>query len=104
MKFTKKNLVDQLGFNEEDTAIVLEYQKRLTILAELEDIEGFCVDARALWEQLEHPQSLFLDWVRRRFLPYGFHKNIDFSVTQICTTENTEAVGMNQQVNYLLPV
>lgn len=102
MKFTKKNLIDQLGFKEEDAEIVLQYQKKLPILAELEDIDGFCVDAKALWEQLERPQSRYRDWVRRKFTPYGFRENVDFVGAQKCAPENTGVSGMDQEMNHVL--
>ena len=50
-KFTKKEL-ERLNCKPEDISLILEYQMRLPILTENQDVEGFCVDARTLWEQL----------------------------------------------------
>ena len=65
-KFSKRQLLDQCGFNAEETQIILDYQKKLPILVENDNVEGFCIDARDLWKQLGEPQGKFADWVKRK--------------------------------------
>lgn len=77
-KFTKRQLMDQCGFTDEETKIILEYQKKLPILVDNDETEGFCINARDLWTQLGGPQGQFNKWVERKFKPYGFVKNVDF--------------------------
>lgn len=77
-QFTKRQLLDQCGFTAEETQIILDYQKRLPILVEDEDVDGICINARDLWVQLGEPQGKFADWTKRKFKPYGFLENVDF--------------------------
>lgn len=67
-KFTKRQLLDQCGFTAEETTIILNYQKKLPILVENENVDGFCVNARDLWEQLGKPQGKFADWSKRKLI------------------------------------
>jgi len=67
-KFTKKQLLDQCGFNAEETQIILDYQKKLPVLAENNDVNIFCVNARDLWVQLDKPQGKFSDWIKRKLI------------------------------------
>lgn len=66
--FTKRQLLEQSGFNAEETKIILDYQKTLPILFDKEDTSGFCVNARDLWLQLGSPQGKFADWIRRKLV------------------------------------
>ena len=49
--FTKKQL-ERIGCSNEKIQLVLDYQKRLPVLVNNEDVEGFCVNTRQLHEQL----------------------------------------------------
>lgn len=62
--FTKRQLMDQCGFTDEESKMILTYQKKLPVLTE--DADGFCVSARDLWVQLGEPQGRFADWVKRK--------------------------------------
>jgi phage anti-repressor protein len=75
--FTRKQLQEQLGFDAEETKIILEYQKKLPVLVENDDIEGFCVNARDLHIQLQVKRK-FTDWIKRRLSSYNFKENLDF--------------------------
>lgn len=77
-KFTKRQLLDQCGFTAEETQVILDYQKKLPVLVEKDEVEGFCINAKDLWNQLECPQGQFNKWVDRKFKPYGFKENVDF--------------------------
>lgn len=67
-KFTKRQLLDQCGFTAEETQTILDYQKTLPILVENDDVNGFCVNARDLWNQLDKPQGKFADWIKRKMI------------------------------------
>lgn len=52
-------------------------------------MENFCIDARQLWNELNCPQGQFNKWVERKFKPYGFTEDVDFSTHgQKCPTAN----------------
>lgn len=67
-KFTKRQLLDQCGFTAEESQLIMMYQKRLPILVENDEVDGFCVNARDLWEQLDKPQGKFADWTKRKIV------------------------------------
>ena len=67
-KFNKRQLVDQCGFTADEAKVILEYQKKLPILIENNDTDGFSVNARDLWKQLGEPQGKFADWIKRKLL------------------------------------
>lgn len=67
-RFNKRQLLDQCGFTAEETQIILNYQKSLPILVENDEVDGFCVNARDLWFQLDKPQGKFTNWTKRKLL------------------------------------
>lgn len=94
--------LERLECSPEDVALILEYQKRLPILLENYDKDGFCVNARDLWEQLDRSQGKFANFVTRRFKPRGFVENVDFTaITQICDIVNGNG-GYTEVTEYLL--
>ena len=88
-KFTRKEL-QRICCNDDEIKLIMDYQKRFPIILDNEDnIEKFCIDARQLWEELECPQGQFNKWVERKFKPYGFVENVDFTAFgQKCPTAN----------------
>ena len=76
--FSKRQLVDQLGFSADEAYIILEYQKKLPILIENEEIGGFCVDARDLWLQLGSYTTNYSLWFHKRIKSYKLAENVDF--------------------------
>lgn len=78
-KFTRKEL-QRICCNDDEIKLIMDYQKRFPIILDNEDnIEKFYIDARQLWEELECPQGQFNKWVERKFKPYGFVENVDFT-------------------------
>lgn len=76
MRFTKRQLLDQIGFTAEETKIILTFQDKLPILADMDcNIEDFCVNARDLWEQLQVGKQ-FSHWIKNNL--DGYTENIDF--------------------------
>lgn len=67
-KFTKRQLLDQCGFTAEESKIILDYQKKLPILVDNDEVDGYCIDARNLWKQLGEPQGKFPDWIKRKVI------------------------------------
>lgn len=67
-RFTKRQLLDQCGFTAEETKTILDYQKKLPILVDNDDTDGFCINARDLWKQLGEPQGKFADWIKRKLI------------------------------------
>ena len=49
-KFNKRQLLNQCGFTAEEVQIILDYQKKLPVLSQVND--GLCVTARDLFSQL----------------------------------------------------
>lgn len=89
-KFNKRQLLDQYGFTAEETQIILDYQKKLPILVENDDVEGFCVNARDLWIQLDKPQGKFADWAKRKLISKKTKGGI------ITFQENKDYIGFSQ--------
>ena len=78
-KFTKRQLLDQCGFNSDEVQIILEYQRKLPVLVENVDIDGFCVNARDLWKQLG-VKTQFSKWIQSNLDVGGSEENEDFIV------------------------
>ncbi len=77
--FTRKQLVNQCGFSQEEADLILDYQKKIPILVENDGIEGFCVNARDLWTQLKQPYGQFSKWINARVKSYSLIESIDFT-------------------------
>ena len=109
-KFNKRQLVDQCGFTPDETKTILDYQKKLPILVENDNMDNFCVDARDLWKQLGEPQGKFADWIKRKLITKKtkggaliFIENKDYStISQKCEIANTG--GFKEHLEYMLTV
>ena len=101
-KFSRKEL-ERLNCSEEEINLILAYQKKLPILVDNNSIKGFSVNARILWEQLECPQGQFTKWVNRKFEPYGFKENIDFSPSSQISL-NGSASGIKETIEFFLTI
>lgn len=109
-KFTKRQLLDQCGFEAKEAQIILDYQKKLPVLVENEGINEFCINARDLWKQLGEPQGKFADWVKRKLVSKKtkggvlifFEKKDYITVSQKCEIANTK--GFKSINEYLLTV
>ena len=99
--FTAKDL-EKLECSSDEIGLIMEYQKRLPILMENYGENGFCVNARDLWEQLDRSQGKFGNFVNRRFKPRGFVESVDFTaVTLNCDIVNGNG-GYTEITEYLL--
>lgn len=76
--FTRKELQEQIGFNADETKIIMEYQKKLPILIENDEFDGFCVNARDLWTQMEVGRQ-FSKWISDSIEKGNFTESIDYS-------------------------
>lgn len=56
-KFSKRQLIDQCGFNADEAKIILDYQKKLPILSEDNETNSLCTNARDLFSQLNGNNS-----------------------------------------------
>lgn len=109
-KFNKRQLLDQCGFTAEEAQIILDYQKKLPILVENDEVEGFCVNARDLWVQLDKPQGKFADWIKRKIITKKtkggillFTENKDYStISQKCEIANSG--GFKEHKEYLFTI
>lgn len=109
-KFTKRQLLDQYGFTAEETQVILDYQKNLPILVENDDMDGFCVNATDLWEQLGKPQGKLADWIKRKITEKKtkskvliFTENKDYiAISQKCEIANTG--GYKERKEYFLTI
>ena len=99
--FDKNDLIEKLGRTNEEWCLVKKYQKKFYQL--LQDSEGFCVDARMLWEELDKPHGQFNKWIERKLIKKGFIENKDFSkVDKSVHVKNSNLV--RPQVDYFLTV
>ena len=109
-KFNKRQLLDQCGFTANETKTILEYQKKLPILVDNDNTDGFCVKARDLWEQLGEPQGKFANWINRKLVKKKskggniiFSENVDYStISQKCDIANTG--GFKEYLEYFLTI
>lgn len=76
LKFTEKELV-RLGCSKDEIKIVMTYQKKLPVLIENEENEGFCIDLINLHEQLGVKRR-YTDWLKTRIKSYKFKENSDY--------------------------
>jgi len=89
-KFTKRQLLDQCGFNAEETQIILAYQKKLPILAETDgNLKHFCVDASDLYLQL-NVKSRVSRWIDNNVIA-NFEDGKDYEITFKDRENNTVA-------------
>ena len=113
--FTKKQL-ERIGCSNEEIQLVLDYQKRLPVLVNNEDVEGFCVNTRQLHEQLGVKKK-YSDWIKARIKSYRFTENVDFilisplreikkgrggdvkSVDYMCTIDMAEDLAMVERTD-----
>lgn len=83
----KRNELEVYGLTKEDIEIIMQYQKQFPEL--LQDVEGFVVDARQLWEQLGRPQGNddngFSKFIKRKVLEKGFVEDVDYVLTKTKT-------------------
>lgn len=75
--FEEKELKERLGLDDNQIKLILNYQEKFPEL--LKDEEGFCIDARQLWNELGKPQGDFSNWIKRKFIAKNYKENIDFS-------------------------
>lgn len=78
-KFTKRQLIDQCGFSAEETQIILDYQKRLPILVENDNVDGFCINARDLHKELK-VKSQFSKWIKSNLDSGDAIENSDYII------------------------
>ena len=97
--FSKRQLVDQLGFSAEEAYVILDYQKKLPILVDNDSIEGFCIDARDLWTQLGCYRDNYALWIHKRMKSYNFVENVDFKPKSVNTLKPN---GGRNPEDYLL--
>lgn len=105
-RFTKRQLLDQCGFLAEEAQVILDYQKKLPILIENDDVDGFCINARDLWLQLGKPQGKFADWSKRKIVSKktkGGHVTFTENKDYISFSQNCEKpVGGRPTLEYSL--
>lgn len=98
-KFSKKEL-ERLGCNEEEIKLVMEYQRKLPVIVDNDEIEKFCVDARTLHDQLGSKRK-FSEWIKTRIKTYDFTRTIDF-VKVAPIMETSKFGGDTRSENYSL--
>lgn len=79
-KFSKRQLIDQCGFNADEAKIILDYQKKLPILSEDNESNSLCTNARDLFIQLNgnNSKTKFTDWARNNILKQNYSINQDY--------------------------
>lgn len=96
--FEKKDL-KKLQLNNEQVKLIMQYQKQFPEL--LQDVEGFVIDSRNLWTQLDEPYGQFNKWADNKIIKKGFINDVDYiSMDKIVQREN----GGNKSKEYTLTV
>lgn len=96
-KFKKKEL-ERLGCNEEDIELVIKYQKKLPLLSNCDDIEGFSIDARILHAQLGVKKK-FSTWIKSNLKDYI--ENTDYITSSPRGTGNIDGKFVNEEEYFL---
>lgn len=66
-KFTKRQLLDQCGFDVEESQIILNYQKKLPVLVENDGLVEHCANIKDLYSQLQ-VKVRFSRWVKNNLI------------------------------------
>ncbi|MEY8352588.1 antA/AntB antirepressor family protein [Lachnospiraceae bacterium 54-53] len=66
-KFSKRQLLDQCGFDVDEAKIILEYQKKLPVLAENDGLVKHCANIKDLYIQLQ-VKTRFSRWVENNLI------------------------------------
>ncbi|KGN01550.1 antA/AntB antirepressor family protein (plasmid) [Clostridium botulinum] len=86
--FTKEDLKEKIKFTDDEVKLIMKYQKTFPELLQ-DDIEGFVINGRALWEQLDKPYTQFNKWIDKKVVRY-YEENIDFAkMEQFVHVENS---------------
>lgn len=75
--FTKKDLMQKLGFEEDESKLIMKYQKTFPELLQ-DDIEDFVIDSRLLWDQLDKPYTKYADWIKKKVMKSKWLENKDY--------------------------
>lgn len=113
MKFNKKEL-QRLNCNDEEISLIMEYQKKLPILSENEDINSLCVNAKDLWTQLNNGADVstkFQHWAKKNIVEQNytsseyeeFYENSD-GVFKNTVESKAQLSRMGVTKNYMLSV
>jgi phage anti-repressor protein len=73
----KEDELATYGFTEEETALILEYQGKLPILQE---DNNMWIDARILWEQLQVGRD-YTTWIKQQILDMDLHEGSEIKNT-----------------------
>jgi phage anti-repressor protein len=87
--FEENELKEKLGMNQKEIELISKYQDKFPELLQ-DDIEGFVINARTLWQKLEEGAE-YSTWFKRRSSKLKLIENIDYS--SIDTTVKRENGG-----------
>ena len=95
-KLTKKIIINTFRRTKEEAKIIMEYQRKFPEL--LEDIDGFIINSKILWEKLGNPQGQHSMWIDRKIKKKFELDNDYIAVKQNCVTgqgnSNNENIAM----------
>lgn len=95
----KREELEIYGLSKDEVEVVMQYQKQFPEL--LQDVDGFVIDGRNLWTQLNEPYGQFNKWADNKIIKKGFINDIDYiSMDKIVQREN----GGNKSKEYTLTV
>ena len=78
-RFTKRQLLDQCGFTAEEAQMILDYQKKLPILVENDNMNEFCINARDLHKELK-VKTQFSKWIKSNLKTGDAIENTDYKI------------------------
>lgn len=88
--FSKRQLIDQCGFDADEAKIILDYQKKLPMLVENNgELEKFCVNANDLYTEL-NAKTRLSRWIDNNIVSV-FEDNKDYVIVFKDTENNTVA-------------
>lgn len=98
--FEEKDLINKFKKSKNDWELVDSYQKTFQALL-LEDVEGFVIDARTLWNELGKPYDEFAKFMKKKVFDL-FENNVDYEVIDLLVDKSKRSKNGRPEVNYNL--
>lgn len=77
--FEGRELKEKLNFTDDEAKLIMKYQKQFPeLLQEENEVEGFVIEGRFLWEQLDKPYVYYADWMKKKVLKQKWTEKRDY--------------------------
>lgn len=98
----KREELEIYGLSKDEVEVVMQYQKQFPEL--LQDVDGFIIDGRNLWTQLNEPYGQFNKWADNKIIKKGFVEDIDYIRLDNFIQGDSKGHGNKTQTDYSITV